>query len=139
MRGEGIAGLVKIAAGGDGGRAADLGFPEAISDGVDDALRGLEGSGDGEERGGLGEDAVLSRRTGMKRFDVRGLSALVLKYGDVFSGRIECHSPFHPSRRRENTAPPQDERIRSVFMKRNYLLDKPTLPRYIRGRRRDTP
>jgi hypothetical protein len=34
------------------------------------------------------------------------------KYGDVFSERTESRSrPFDPSRRRENTAPPQDERI----------------------------
>jgi len=48
--------------------------PELLGDEVDDALLGLEGSGDVEERGGLGEDGVLSWRTGMKRFGVRGLS-----------------------------------------------------------------
>ncbi len=112
MRGEGIVGLVKIAAGCAGGRTPELRFPLAIGDEVDDALLGLEGLSDTVERGGLGGDGVLRWRAGMKRFGVRGLSALVLNYGDVFSGRIECHSPFHPSRRRENTAPPQDERIR---------------------------
>ena len=39
------------------------------------------------------------------------LSAAARKYGDVFFGRVEPRSPpIHPSRRRENTAPPQDER-----------------------------
>ena len=45
------------------------------------------------------------------------LSAVVHKYGDVFSGRIEFRSPsfdalrtgFDPSRRRDTPAPPQDE------------------------------
>ncbi len=52
----------------------DLEFPQAVGDEAGDALLGLEGPGDAEERGGLGEDGVLSRRTGMRRFDVRGLS-----------------------------------------------------------------
>jgi hypothetical protein len=65
---------VEVAAGGGGGRGADLGFPAAAGDEVDDALPGLEGPGDTQEYGGLGEDGVLSWRTGMKRFDVRGLS-----------------------------------------------------------------
>jgi len=37
---------VKIAAGGGGGRAPDLRGPELFGDEVDDALLGLEGSGD---------------------------------------------------------------------------------------------
>jgi hypothetical protein len=39
-------------------------------------------------------------------------NTLVHKYGDVFLGRTESRSPFDPSRRRENNAPPQAERIR---------------------------
>ncbi len=69
MRGEGMAELVKIAAGGAATRTRDLRGPEAVGDEVDDALRDLEGSGDTEERGGLGEDGVLSWRTGMKRLE----------------------------------------------------------------------
>jgi hypothetical protein len=65
VRGEGMALLVKVAAGGAGGRAPDLRLPEPVGDEVDDALLGWEGSGDAEERGGLGEDGVLSWRTGM--------------------------------------------------------------------------
>ena len=39
------------------------------------------------------------------------LSAVVHRYGEVLSARSEFRSPsFDPSRRRENTAPPQDER-----------------------------
>jgi len=41
--------------------------PEFFGDEVDDALLRLEGPGDAEERRGLGEDGVLSWRTGMKR------------------------------------------------------------------------
>ncbi len=52
--------LVRVAAGGAGGRAPDLRLPEPVGDEVDDALLGLEGAGDIEERGGLGEDGVLS-------------------------------------------------------------------------------
>lgn len=52
-------GCVEVAGGGPGGRAPDLGFPEAVGDEVGDALRGLEGPGDTEERGRLGEDGVL--------------------------------------------------------------------------------
>ena len=37
---------VKIAAGGTGGRTPDLRGPELLGDKVDDALLGLEGSGD---------------------------------------------------------------------------------------------
>ena len=65
---------MKVEAGGGGGRAADLRFPQAVADEVDDALRGLEDPGDAEKGGGLREDGVLSRKTGMKRFAVRGLS-----------------------------------------------------------------
>ena len=50
---------MEVAGGGPGGRAPDLGFPEAVGDEVGDALRGLEGPGDTEERGRLGEDGVL--------------------------------------------------------------------------------
>ena len=38
-----------------------------LGDEVDNVLLDLEGSGDAEERGGLGEDSMLSWRTGMKR------------------------------------------------------------------------
>jgi len=55
---------VKIAAGGAGGRAADLGFPELLGDEVDDALLGLEGAGDAEEGRGLGEDGVALEDAG---------------------------------------------------------------------------
>ena len=74
MRGEGMARLVEVAAGGGGGLKAYAGFPELFGDEVDDALPGLEGAGDAQERGHLGEDGVLSWRTARKRFDVRGLS-----------------------------------------------------------------
>jgi hypothetical protein len=40
---------VNIEAGGGGGRGADLGFPEAVGDEVDDALLGLEGPGDAQK------------------------------------------------------------------------------------------
>ena len=43
MRGEGIAELVEVAAGGAGGRAAYTWLPQAVGDEVDDALLGLEG------------------------------------------------------------------------------------------------
>ena len=43
---KGMARLVKIAAGGAGGRAPDLRGPELFGDEVDDALLGLEGPGD---------------------------------------------------------------------------------------------
>jgi hypothetical protein len=55
-RGE-MARLVEVAAGGDGGRAPDLGFPQAVGDEVDDALLDLEDPRHAEEGGGLGEDA----------------------------------------------------------------------------------
>ena len=42
--------------GGAGGRELDLVFPEAVGNEVDDVLLHREGSGDAEERGGLGED-----------------------------------------------------------------------------------
>jgi len=51
---------VKVAAGGAGGGTPDLRGPEFFGDEVDDALLGLEGPGDAEKRGGLGEDGVLS-------------------------------------------------------------------------------
>jgi len=54
--------------------------PAAVGDEVDDALLDLEGSGGAEERGRLAEDGVLSWRTGMKQFGVRGLSAAFHKY-----------------------------------------------------------
>jgi hypothetical protein len=57
MRGEGVALLVEVAAGGAGWRAADLGFPEAVGNEVDNALLDLEGPRYAEERGRLGEDA----------------------------------------------------------------------------------
>ena len=74
MRGEGVALLVEVAAGGAGGRVPDSGFRQAIGGEVDDALLGLKGSGDAQKGGDFGEDGVLSWRTGMKRFAVRGLS-----------------------------------------------------------------
>ena len=57
MRGDGMTQLVKIAAGGAGGRVPDLRGPELLGDEVDDALPGLEGPRHAEEGGGLGEDA----------------------------------------------------------------------------------
>jgi len=51
---------VKVEVGGGGGRAAGQGFREPVGDEADDALLGLEGSGDAEERGRVGEDNVLS-------------------------------------------------------------------------------
>ena len=50
--------LVEVAAGGAGWGAPDLRGPELLGDEVDNALLDLEGSGDAEERGGLGEDGV---------------------------------------------------------------------------------
>jgi hypothetical protein len=60
------------------------------------------------------------------------LSALVHKYGDVFSGRTEYHSPpFDPSRRRDNTAPPQDERIHERIYAMLHLAHVRALPAQI--------
>ena len=50
--------LVEVAARGAGRLAFYAGFPELLGDEVDDTLLCLEGSGDAEERGGLGEDGV---------------------------------------------------------------------------------
>jgi hypothetical protein len=61
--------LVRIAAGGAGGCAPDLGFPEAVGDEVDDALLGLGGPRHAEANGGL--------------------RAVFHKYGDVFFCRID--------------------------------------------------
>jgi hypothetical protein len=44
---------VEVAARGAGGRVPDSGFPEAVGDEVDDALPGLEDSGDALGRPGL--------------------------------------------------------------------------------------
>ncbi|CBE68351.1 DNA replication and repair protein recF (fragment) [Candidatus Methylomirabilis oxygeniifera] len=45
---------VKVAAGGGDEVGVKLRVPEAVGDEVDDALFGLEGSGDAEEGGGFG-------------------------------------------------------------------------------------
>jgi hypothetical protein len=65
---------VKVEDGGGGGRASHLRSPELFGDEMDDALLDLEGPRYADERGRPGEELVLSWRTGMKRFDVRGLS-----------------------------------------------------------------
>jgi hypothetical protein len=49
MRGKGVSRLVEVAAGVLAGAGADLGFPEAVGDEVDDALLGLEGPGDAQK------------------------------------------------------------------------------------------
>jgi hypothetical protein len=58
MRGEGMTPFtewrVEVLA---GGRAAYVGFPQAVGNEADDTLLGLEGPGNADERGGLGEDA----------------------------------------------------------------------------------
>jgi hypothetical protein len=58
---------VKVAAAGAGGCAHDLRNSGLFDKDADDALLGLEDPGDAEERSRLGEDSVLSWRTGMKR------------------------------------------------------------------------
>ena len=60
---------MEVAAGGAGERAPDLRGPESLGNEVAGALTGIEGPGDGEERGRLGEDGVLNWRTGMKRLE----------------------------------------------------------------------
>ena len=62
MRGEGMARLLDIAAGGAGGRAPDFRGLELFGDEVDDALLGLEGPGDAQERG------RVARRVSRNRF-----------------------------------------------------------------------
>src|SRR3990172_6085007 len=64
MGGEGMGRVVKIAAGGAGGGGPDVRGPELLGDEVDDALLCLEGSGDAEEGGGLGEDGVSGEDAG---------------------------------------------------------------------------
>ena len=64
MRGEGMTQLVEVAAGGGGWLVGYTGFPEVVWDEVDDALLGLEGSGDAGERVCLVENGVLSWRIG---------------------------------------------------------------------------
>jgi len=53
MRGERMALLVKVEAGGGVRHAADLGLPRAVGDEVDEALLGLEGLRHTEKGGGL--------------------------------------------------------------------------------------
>jgi len=59
MRGEEMAPLAEVAAGGGGRRAPHARGPAAVGGEVDDTVLGREGPGDAEERGGLGEDGVL--------------------------------------------------------------------------------
>ncbi len=49
---------MKIAAGGGGEVGVNSRVPEAVGDEVDDALSGLEGSGNAEESGGLSQGGV---------------------------------------------------------------------------------
>src|SRR5574337_1018148 len=55
---------MKVAAGGGSEVGVQLRLPETVGDEVDDALFGLEGSGDAQEGGGFGQDGVASEDLG---------------------------------------------------------------------------
>ena len=58
---------MEVAAGGGGEVGVEVRWPEVVGDEVDDALFGLQGPGDAEEGGGLGQGGVP-----LKKHSARG-------------------------------------------------------------------